>query len=800
MSAPSSPTKRRLVSTSKSESNGDVTGSTTPPQPKAGKRRKIPSGAENNNGTSSTPQIMSEDEINQILASLALPDPQTQVAVQYSNSISDTEVQAYAKLAGSTWTYYVQNIEIVVGRTSDPNNPGQERIDIDLGPAKVVSRRHAVIKYNTKTRHWEIHILGRNGVRVDRIHYKEGSVVLGSGNILDIGGVQMMFVLPDEPPKINFNPALVNNKATNHHKATSSVSSVQLSPKNRHDEPVQYQQPPHQAQYYQDPQIPPIQQQQQQQQPPPLPQYHYHQPSSSTDENSVSYTNDSTGSYPKGVAIITRPQVRGMNENSQYQEQDLSSDDAKDIKPPYSYATMITQAIMSTDEMMMSLSEIYDWIATNYSFYRHSKSGWQNSIRHNLSLNKAFEKVPRKANEPGKGKKWQITPQFKEEFIRKANLGKLAKGSNSKRNSGMNNSQQHQQVLHLSQPPPPQQQLPPPQQMTYQQQQQQLPHLPPPLPHPIQPPISNPPPLQPGNIQYSEEPNSSLTAAVPTSSNATVSDFQTPQKQSNFRFPSSDQNGPTSVGSYSDQYSYLQFSNGQPLPMVTPSPSRRYPVSQLEAYTPDRGSNVNNNNSTDDKKTNNHSTNGTNNSNGNGYQINNNNPPNTNGKFQHKMPTFASLTNNTPAPQAHHLQLAPPSSAQQSQLPSSFMPGSSPAPFWKYMQFSSTPIRGGNNDFSPTKFSSSPAVGVEPTPSGKKLSTTTNETPLKNNISDNDNDKNHSNDPTTRQQSDNKDERENSLGDLQDVDLTRGFGHIGKWRESTATTTENTNNSSNEHV
>lgn len=60
----------------------------------------------------------------------------------------------------------------------------------------------------------------------------------------------------------------------------------------------------------------------------------------------------------------------------------------------------------------------------------------------------------------------------------------------------------------------------------------------------------------------------------------------------------------------------------------------------------------------------------------------------------------------TPARQAS-LQLAPPSSAQQRELPSSFMPGSSPAPFWKLMQLS-TPVRG--NDYSPSKFSSPPVT------------------------------------------------------------------------------------------
>lgn len=316
----------------------------------------------NNDETSADQELM-----DAVISSLQVAEKRPAVAEQFSNDKNDSrnmdKVPAYAKIAGRDWTYFVQEPQVNIGRPPDDRPPGAAQsspaadtqdlfpVNIDLGPSKFISRHHAEISYRSDERdvsRWQITVNGRNGVRLNNTLIKRGgSRPMKCGDILEIANTQMMFVTPNETPAIH--PSFIEQ-------ATKAAAGDEVEPASQHAHPEARARP-----------IPPsgttwaISSNQPIAPAPPSFRRVMTPPPRKNAEQAVRQS----PLYNRGVMMESTEDI------------DYSSDAAKDLKPPFSYATMIAQAIFSNEEEKLTLSNIYNYIMKRYAFYRNSQSGWQ---------------------------------------------------------------------------------------------------------------------------------------------------------------------------------------------------------------------------------------------------------------------------------------------------------------------------------------------------------------------------------------------------------------------------------------
>ncbi|CAB1455895.1 unnamed protein product [Pleuronectes platessa] len=295
-----------------------------------------------------------------------------------------------ARLEGREFEYMMKKRSVTIGR-----NSSQGSVDVSMGHSSFISRRHLEIftasDDGTGGGDFYLRCLGKNGVFVDGVFLRRGAPPLQLPRMCT-------FRFPSTNIKITFT-ALSTGKKVKREAPESPVKPVQplISP-------LTINIPDNIAHLMS-----------------PLPS-----PTGTLSAaNSCPSSPRGAGSsgYRMGGRMVSSAELQLMNDNSQPEnDKDASGGDSPkdDSKPPYSYAQLIVQAITLAQDKQLTLNGIYNHITKNYPYYRTADKGWQNSIRHNLSLNRYFIKVARSQEEPGKGSFWRIDPSSEGKLIEQA--------------------------------------------------------------------------------------------------------------------------------------------------------------------------------------------------------------------------------------------------------------------------------------------------------------------------------------------------------------------------------------------
>lgn len=347
--------------------------------------------------------------------------------------LNDTEngskISAYAKLNFENYTFYVQTLQVILGRKVEGDLTNS--VDVHLGDKKAISRKHVKIFYNFGTQRFELSVMGRNGAFIDDSFVETGvTLPLRNGAKVQIADIFFKFVLPtglnsrerQASPSKALNPSDAISLKTSLYETKRSGSTTPKSRASSASGSTNVQKPPSQPLHFN-----------------PSSHMGFNSQTSAavksvinSDKNLAAAGVSQAGSsllsnsvlYPHSASSLAttlsnleavKAQEKKKEKPKKQPKQPKKVYTLEEIpveyraKPACSYSTLIAQCLRENcTERGMSLSEIYKSIQDMYPYYKYCPDGWQSSVRHNLSLNKSFRKVSKE----GKGWLWGLDEEY----------------------------------------------------------------------------------------------------------------------------------------------------------------------------------------------------------------------------------------------------------------------------------------------------------------------------------------------------------------------------------------------------
>ena len=341
--------------------------------------------------SASTSTAELQEDADAVIPFLSVAKDPVVVATDWANTTIETShvtnVSAYAKIAGRHWTYYVKHLNVNIGRPPDAHSRqatetgaqsspalpsgGVSTVHIDLGPSKLISRLHAEIFFDVDAANWKVMVNGRNGLMVNNSPKKRGeSANLKSGDVIEIAATQMMFLTAEDKAEIHPMFLDVIRGASDGKDLDRWNGQPHAHPENSNR--------------------------------PSMTSSSRIGAAPSSNVNSEAKTASAPASFVRPSTPIQSPvkskqkargtkpspaKLRGKKE-SPAKGLSLTMDSTEDInysldaqKPNCSYATLISYAIFSTEDEMLTLSGIYEWIKFHFAYFRDAENtGWQVSF------------------------------------------------------------------------------------------------------------------------------------------------------------------------------------------------------------------------------------------------------------------------------------------------------------------------------------------------------------------------------------------------------------------------------------